>query len=254
MRAGIWTALVFVGSALVLGEAHAWPAGPGGVIPIAQANESADTGDYFAVEGVVVKTSGKRFFTIRDESGEMLLLIPDYLTREKGMPERLERIRVSGKYDNKKLDTSVKGMRVSGMQRFGKVTGMKGQASPDSAELVPTRSSETPPASVHLSESQGTMMRPKASRDLVDRMADMRRAFEAAKKEVEQAAELYADALYAAGDDGKVDPAILDRLEAAEARMAEIARGIPPLVEEARAAGISDNLINLYKQSAGMTH
>jgi hypothetical protein len=98
------------------------------------------------------------------------------------------------------------------------------------------------------------MIRPKASRDLVDRMADMRRAFEAAKNEVEQAAELYADALYVAGDDGNVDPAILDRLEVAEARMAEIARGIPPLVEEARAAGISDNLINLYKQSAGMTH
>ena len=98
------------------------------------------------------------------------------------------------------------------------------------------------------------MIRPKASRDLVDRMGAMRRAFDAAKQEVEQAAELYADALYVAGEDGNVDPATLERLEAAEARMAEIARGIPPLVEEARAAGISDNLINLYKQSAGMTH
>ncbi|NRB27595.1 MAG: hypothetical protein HRU37_07935, partial [Roseibacillus sp.] len=49
--------------------------------------------------------------------------------------------------------------------------------------------------------------------DLKDRLRDQRLAYEAAKKEVDAAAEQYADALYAAGTDGKVDPAVSARLQ-----------------------------------------
>ena len=65
-------------------------------------------------------------------------------------------------------------------------------------------------------------------------------------------ASLYADALYAAGD-GPVDAAVQDRLRQAEARVDEIMVSIPALINEARAAGISEDLIDLYKQSAGMS-
>ena len=97
-------------------------------------------------------------------------------------------------------------------------------------------------------------MKPKAPRELIDRMRDQRVALETARKEVDAAAEIYADALYAAGDSGSVDAAVAGRLQRAETHMAEVQSRVPALVAEARAAGISDHLIDLYKRSAGMSY
>ena len=217
-------------------------------MPIAEARENADTGDYFSIEGIVVSNRQNRFFTIQDRSGEMVVVIPEYITREQGVPKNNERVRVSGKYDQKKLDTSVKGMRVIRLHRFGSMGGAKGDPSPS---LAPIRSTETSPAAPWR-ESGATVFRPTAPAELKERMRAKRIEFGVAKKEVEAAASIYADALYAAGD-GPVDPAVQDRLEQAEARMGEIVDSLSPLLDEARAAGISDDLISLYKQSAGMS-
>ena len=88
MRAGFWTAVWgLFAIALVSSGAHAWPASKGGGIPIAEAQKYADTGDYFSIEGIVVDSRQSRIFTIEDASAEMLVVIPEYITREKGVPE-----------------------------------------------------------------------------------------------------------------------------------------------------------------------
>ena len=87
MRSGIWIAVwTSVAVAGVLTGAQAWPAKSGGEIPIADARKYADTGDYLTVEGVVVSSSQNRVFTIRDESGEMVVVIPQYIIRDQGVP------------------------------------------------------------------------------------------------------------------------------------------------------------------------
>jgi uncharacterized protein YdeI (BOF family) len=163
MRTGIWTAVWAIGVvAFVLGEAHAWPAITGGGTPIAEAQQNADTGDYFSIEGMVVSNSQNRVFTIRDDSGEMLVVIPEYLTREKGVPDNNERVRVSGKYDTKKLDSSVKGMRVTRLDRFGSDAGVTGASTPRARSLAPAPSAATPPAAAYMQESDVNMIRPTA--------------------------------------------------------------------------------------------
>ena len=95
---------------------------------------------------------------------------------------------------------------------------------------------------------------PNASRDLVDRIRAARMEYEAASKEVDDAAEIYARALYKAREGGQVDPAIVERLQKAEARMGEVAQIIPPLVEEAKAAGVDTKLLEMYQQQLGLGH
>jgi uncharacterized protein YdeI (BOF family) len=237
----------------VVGTAMAWLAAPGGVISIEKARKMAETGDYFAIEGVITKSLGGRIFVVSDDTGEMKVLIPEYLTREKGEPAVSEKIRVSGKYDRKKLDHSVQGMRVSNLYRMGKVTGGRGEGAASSAATTPTRL-PTPPAAAMTEAGAPKTVVPNAPRELVDRIRAARVEYEAASKDVDDAAEVYARALYKARDGGQVDPAVVERLQKAEARMAEVAQIIPPLVEEAREAGVDDTLIQMYQQSLGLGH
>lgn len=253
MRAGIWTAVWAIGAiAGVLSEAHAWPAATSGGMSIAEAREHADTGDYFSIGGVVVSSSQNRVFTIRDQTGEMLVVIPQYITRETGIPQAHERVVVRGKYDNKKLDASVKGMRVTHLSRLGRVDGHKGKPSPAAHAVTVTGSGAASPAGAFLNESSATTYQPTASADLKERLRAKRLEFGTAKADAEAVASLYADALYAAGD-GPVDSEIQGRLQRAEARVAAILASLPPLIDEARAAGVSQDLLELYKQSAGMS-
>ena len=93
MRAAIWTGLVSITITLAFATAaNAWPARPGGTVEIAVANKSADTGDYFSVEGDVISTQKDRIFKLRDDTGEMWVLLPEFLTRDKGVPAVNERI------------------------------------------------------------------------------------------------------------------------------------------------------------------
>lgn len=241
--------LILIANLVLAGAAMAWLAAPGGAISIAEARKLAESGDYFAIAGVVEESLGSRYFKVRDDTGEMTILIPEYLTRDNGPPLVGEKVHVAGKYDRKKLDHSIQGMRVSKLYRLGKVTGGRGEASPEAGTIVPPRS--VPPAAALTEPGDQTSLTPNASRELVDRLRNARRQFEAASKEVDDAAEIYARAAYAAGPEGQVDPRVVQRLENAEASMAEVATIIPPLVAEARKAGVSDELITMYQQSLG---
>lgn len=254
MRTGIWTVAWAIGLvALVLSEAHAQPASTGGGTPIAQAQRSAKTGDYFSIEGIVVSNRQNRFFTIRDDSGEMLVVIPEYITREQGVPANNERVRVSGKYDTKKLDASVKGMRVIRLHRLGRDLGATGASRARADSPPPAPPTTTPPAALPMAGPGVTVIRPTVSADLKERLRAQRIEFSAAKAEVDAAASNYADALYAAGD-GPVDPAIQARLQQAEAEMGDVVGSLSKLLEEAEASGVPSDLLILYQQSAGMLH
>jgi uncharacterized protein YdeI (BOF family) len=258
MRASIWTAAaatVFILTLATLAStAHAWPQKPGGATSIAEANETADTGDYLTIEGEVVEVRGNRLFTIRDESGDALVLIPEYLAREKGLPERAERIKVAGKWDQEKLDKRLEGIRATQLWRFGKGGGARGSPAASTAPvLVPTSSGDTPAAAAFARDNPGVQIEPTAPRDLVNRLGAKRVAFTAARKDLQEAETVYARALYKAGDESNMNPAIVANLRAAEARVAKVSEGVPALIEEARRAGVADDLMQLYKQNSGMT-
>jgi uncharacterized protein YdeI (BOF family) len=125
-------------------SASAWNAPPAGVITIAEARERAETGDYMVIEGIVIAKKSDTYFEIEDATGRMVIVIPDYLIRSEGAPAESELVRVAGKYDHKKLDKSVEGLRVMTLWR-----GDKGQGalSPSAAGSVGTSTAApSPPA------------------------------------------------------------------------------------------------------------
>jgi len=232
--------------------AVAWQAPPAGVVPITEARERADIGDYLVLEGVVVERNTDGLFEIRDDTGSMLIVIPEFITRDEGTPEKTERIRVAGKYDHAKLDRSVQGLRVMTLWRGEKVTGGRNPeraAEPPTAGVTPA---PTPPAAAiggrdaAAGGSGETVYRATAAPEMVDRLAAARQEWLAAVAELEEASGAYARALYTAGEDGRVDPAVAARNEAAEERLHAASARIPSLVEEARQAGVSERVLSLY--------
>ena len=249
----IWTSLwLLVATAALATQAQAWPANSGGGVPIAEAQKN-DTGSYFTIEGVVRSSSQSRFFTVQDRTGKMIVVIPQYITREQGVPESGERIRVFGKYDHKKLDATVKGMRVTRLTRLGRMAGAKGDPSPNQAPIPNGAKASTPPAAAFPRDSDASIIQPTAAADLKERLRAKRIEFAEAKKGAEAAGAEYADALYAAGD-GPVDSDVQGKLREAEAKMASVADSILPLLDEAREAGIPNDLIQLYQRSTGISN
>ena len=253
IEAIIWMSLwSLVAAAAIATQAQAAPEHPGGGT-ISEAQKNADTGSYFAIEGVVRSSRQNRFFTVQDRTGEMVVVIPEYITREQGVPESGERVRVFGKYDHKKLDATVKGMRVTRLTRLGRMAGAKGDPAPNQAPIPNGSRASTPPAAAFLRDSDASIIQPTAAADLKERLRAKRIEFAAAKKEAEAAGVEYADALYAAGD-GPVDADIQGKLREAEAKMASVADSILPLLDEAREAGIPNDLIQLYQRSTGISN
>jgi len=229
--------------------AHAWKGGPGGVMPIKEAVEMAEIGDYFVLEGIVDRRMQKNgeLFMIHDDSGSMLVAIPEYLRREKGVPVAGERIRVSGKFDQKKLQRNKQGLRVVSLHRMGKPKGHVGDAPPTSAATpAPTRS--VPPAAPRTAESQPGVYHPTATEDFKVRAQTAREALESAKKEQESANQAYAKALFEAGSPSAVDPKISGRNDAAEQRVRDARDLIAELVEEGRADGVDKNVIDMWER------
>jgi len=249
------TARITTSLALLLGiltlapAADAWRPGPDGTIPIADAWEIVETGDFFVIEGVVIEVKGKKLFRVQDDSGEMLVLIPEFLRRDKGTPKRNERIRVSGKFDRKKLDTGTQGMRAQQLHRLGVDSGHQGEKR---AEPRPIPRTATPAAPrPHAAEPK--VVQPTVSQDLVTKLGEKRRQYDAAKKEVEDAQVAYGRALRQAGSSGEVDPSVRQRTERAEQRLVEIRGEIAPLVEEAEQAGVPESTLRRYEELIGVS-
>jgi hypothetical protein len=72
------------------------------VVPIAKVLELAEEADRFTVEGqvtdILTGQGQNQVYKLSDDSGEIFVMIPNFLEREHGAPEQWERIRVSGEY------------------------------------------------------------------------------------------------------------------------------------------------------------
>jgi hypothetical protein len=95
-----------------------------GVRPIAEVNANAESGDLVVVEGQItdVKTgSGSRFVvTLEDETGSVLVRVPEHLLRKlnDGRPPEIGRhVRVGGKWDHASLDDKVWGIHAQTAER-----------------------------------------------------------------------------------------------------------------------------------------
>jgi uncharacterized protein YdeI (BOF family) len=223
--------------------ANAWKGGPGGAIPIAEAMAQADKGDYFVVEGVVVDTKSKELYRIRDDSGTMLVRIPEFLRRENGAPKKNERIRVSGKFDNKPLDASVRGMRVQQLHRMGLVSGGAGDALGADAE-PPVTTTVTPPAAPSAGTTTKNVHQPSVGAELVDQIQAANGELRAAREALREANVAYGRALKDAGEHGSMDPAVAEREIHAEQRVRDAEKALAPLLEQARESGVPESLID----------
>jgi hypothetical protein len=94
------------------------------VVPIAKVLEFAEESDHFTVEGQVTEIftgqGQNQVYKISDDTGEIFVMIPNFLEREHGTPEQWERIRVSGEYAHALGNRDVWGLRVSELERLGK--------------------------------------------------------------------------------------------------------------------------------------
>jgi uncharacterized protein YdeI (BOF family) len=250
MRTLVSTLSVVVLLAVGLAQgAHAWRGGPGGVMQIKEALEIAEIGDYLVIEGIVDRRLQKNgeLFMIHDDSGSMPVAIPEYLRREKGTPVAGERIRVSGKFDQKKLQRGKKGLRAVSLHRMGKESGHSGEAAP-AAATTPTRTPSVPPAAPRTGEARPEVFRATTTEDFKVRAQAARESLDSAKAEQMAANQVYAKALYAVGTPSAVDPAIAARNEAAEARVLEARDLIAELAAEGRADGVDKNVIDMWEE------
>lgn len=218
------------------------------LVSIQQTLESAKIGQWVAVEGVVVESLGESRFRIRDDSGQMPVVIPEHITREQGVPQMHERIRVSGKIDTKKLDHDMRGMRVQFLERMGVDTGGRGAPAPDVAP-VEIPNVVTPPAAP---AGEQALSQPMLGDELVSEMRALRRQYAAAKKDAEDLAAIYARAEYVAGPNGTTDPDLLRQVEEAEARVREIQARAPALIRAAKDNGLEAGAILMYEQAVGL--
>ena len=117
-------AVVLVSLALAV-PAVAWKGSPGaGIRPIAEVNANAESGDLVRVEGRITDVkvgSGSRYVvTLEDDTGSVLVRVPEHLLRKlnDGRPPEIGRhVRVSGKWDHASLDDTVWGIHAQSAER-----------------------------------------------------------------------------------------------------------------------------------------
>ena len=216
------------------------------VMPIAEAGEKAESGDRFAIEGVVVASTSDRIFTLRDDSGEMYVLIPEFLTRKHGFPKRNEVIRVAGRFAHAHLDQSITGMKAQDLERLGKQGARVGAPSGEEAAAPSSTATANRPAPAAPGEVR--VKSPSVPAEWKERLGDTRQRLLAAEKDAQESRTAYARALREAGSKSAVDPAITARMNAAEAELAQVRRELPELVEGARQAGVDPKLLSLYEE------
>ena len=96
-----------------------------GVRPIAEVNAHAESGDHVMVEGKITNVttgSGSRFVvTLEDETGSVLVRVPEHLLRKLNdgrQPEVGRRVRVSGEWGHAYLDTDGWGIHAQDAMRI----------------------------------------------------------------------------------------------------------------------------------------
>jgi uncharacterized protein YdeI (BOF family) len=222
------------------------------VIPIADALETLKVSEYFVVEGTIVDSIEPDIYWIEDDSGKMPIKIKEYMTREHGEINPNDRLRIWGRFDEKKLDKDVRGMMVSRLYRLPQELGGSGADNPHAksdAGVTPANRRALPAAP---SGDSPDIMKPAATEEFEQRVRDEMRAYRKAEQDALDAGQAYARAAREAGSDGQVDAAVIERLQAAEARVVEIRSGIPDLVNEARDAGVDEGIIQMIEMQTGL--
>jgi hypothetical protein len=103
----------------------AWKGAPANVNPISEVQEKAESGDYVVVEGRVTNVSlgsGSRYIaTLEDDSGSVLVRIPEHLRRHFGegkTPGTGGHFRVGGKWTHAYMDDSTWGIHAQKVERL----------------------------------------------------------------------------------------------------------------------------------------
>ena len=246
-------------SLVLASSAQAEPSRLGSSWGVEQIRAEAREGDAVTLKGRVVLVSRSRFFTLEDESGgRIITVIPNYLQREIGTPRTGETIRVRGQYDHKtfldysKTKTSdpqkTWGIRVTAVDRNLTTSGRNPELvdRPMPGATPAPAPSATPAAPAEVV----TIATPTLPAELTTRLSVARKRVLAAQKNLDNA-----NAAQARGAYRKVEGAEMDAISASQSRAqreyADAVAEIPPLVEEARQAGLDPKLIELYE--AGIT-
>ncbi len=221
---------------------------------IEEVRTNAEVWDFVTIEGRVVRKTSGLFFQLEDDTGTMTVRIPNHVTRELGIPKLNERIRVAGKFDHKTLwtkgdhnakpDSPYWGIRVARMDR--NVSNDSDTRNPDAPTSEPIAPRPATPAAIGETSFEA---RPNAGKELVDRLAAGRKRVDSARNDLEDADAAYARAL----GRNESDPAKLETLQgqrrSAESDLQEAVDAIPPLVLEARDAGVAESVLDLYRQA-----
>lgn len=219
----------------------------------------ARPGDSVTLQGRVVSIRNSRLFTLEDDAGsQIVVVIPNFVQREIGKPVRGEVIRVRGKYDHKTfVDTGHKdkgtaektwGIRVSELVRNVETSG-RNPHRPDPSATTPHEhpSAKEAPAAPAGLVTVGTPNTPKA---LKEQLGAARQRVLKARKNLESAN--FALIRAEAEDRSASERSVLSEGQAhAQQEYDDSIAAIPPLVEEARAAGVDPKVIELYE--AGIT-
>lgn len=132
MRLRIW--LVALACVVLAGEARAWKGALGkGVIAIATVAELAEKGDPVTITGRVVWEQDKLIFRLKDDSGEMLVRIPESVRRTSGTPRRGDEVICGGKYTRAYLDDTVWGVHCEQLEIRPRA-GMRPETPPAAAD------------------------------------------------------------------------------------------------------------------------
>jgi len=235
---------------LAVAAASAWKGTlEGQVIPIARAFEHAESGDRFVIEGNVIKSKDDRIYLVRDDSGEIYVLISDFLQRKHGTPNKQERIRVAGRFDHKQLEPDITGIIAQDMERLGRAPHGKGQPAPAGSQESAARkpSADAPAASAAPAAAPGPSVHgPTTSAEWKERLTNARQELLAAEKERDQVNAEFARALRTAEKPSDVDPELVKRQKQAEERVKKARGALPGMIEEARQAGVSPEILDLY--------
>jgi len=222
------------------------------VMPIAEALESTKKYDFFMVEGTIVDSHNQFLYRIEDSSGVMPIYVKEHMIREQGELKRGDRIRIWGRFEQKKLDQDVEGMMVSRIYRLPAKVGASGRNNPGAdvdTDVVPIDRSALPAAP---SIEQSDIIKPMASEEFKQRARAALQAYRKAEQDAVDAGQVYARAAREAGSDGQVDAAILDQLQDAEARVVDTRSQIHALTTEAREAGIDEAIVQMIEHEGGL--
>lgn len=220
--------------------------------------ESALVGDFVTVQGEVVGSTSKRLFELQDDSGTVLVVIPDHVQRDLGTPKKSETVRVFGRWDHDpskaperaeaqtegRKAESTWGIRVQRLERNLSSSSRNPIHSLIDEEPLPTRKpASSTPAAI---ETEVQVHDPQIEAEFKQRLATAKDKVIAAQKAYDDASGDYARALHRGVEGAELETLELRRTNARSA-FADAAAAIPPLTAEARESGIDESLIQIYE-------